>query len=223
MSHYARDDGDRTRRLLVLAAIGALHVLAIYQLARGVANSDGRAVQNIVQTRLLQREKPPLPPPPPPPPVMIRRQPLLQVVAPQISITLPADLPPSPPPPPPPPPPPAIQVATMATEFTPPAPAPRAVSVPTTWPRPISVPNGWERYPAESIRAKEMGEPTITICVSATGTVDSVRVSKSSGFARLDQAAVGIGWEARFKPAMKQGEPVPACMSYRIRFAINNA
>jgi len=217
MSHYARDDGDRTRRWLVFAAIGALHSLAIYELARGVANSDVRAVQNIVQTRLLPREKPPVSLPPPPPPVMFRQQPLVQVVAPQINLALPAELPPPPPP---------IQLATIATEFTPslaPATPPRAVSVPTTWPRPISVPNGWERYPAESIRAKEMGEPTITICVSATGTVDSVRVSKSSGFARLDQAAVGIGWEARFKPAMKQGEPVPACMSYRIRFAINNA
>jgi len=214
MSHYARDGGDLSRRSLVFAAIGALHLLAIYELARGVADAKVRAVQGIVQTRLLPREKSPMPPPPPPrprPQLTFRQQPPVQVVAPQISISLPAELPPP------------IQVTTIATEFTPP-PSPRAVvSGPTTWPRPISVPNGWERYPAESIRAKEMGEPTITICISATGTIDSVHVAKSSGFARLDQAAVSIGWEARFKPAMKQGQPVPACMSYRIRFAINNA
>jgi len=211
MSQYAQDGGDLPHRSLLFAAISALHLLAIYVLARGVAGADVRTVQSIVQTRLLQREKPPVPPPPPPPPVGLTEYRPVQVVAPQISIALPAELPPP------------IQVTTIATEFTP-LPAPRAVvSVPTTWPRPISVPNGWERYPAESIRAKEMGEPTITICISATGKVDSVQVTKSSGFARLDQAAVGIGWEARFKPAMKQGEPVPACMSYRIRFAINNA
>jgi protein TonB len=215
MSQYAQDGGDLPHRSLLFAAISALHLLAIYVLARGVAGADVRTVQSIVQTRLLQREKPPVPPPPPPPPVGLTEYRPVQVVAPQISIALPAELPPPP-----------LQVTTIATEFTPPpapAPAPRTVSVPTTWPRPISVPNGWERYPAESIRAKEMGEPTITICISATGKVDSVQVTKSSGFARLDQAAVGIGWEARFKPAMKQGEPVPACMSYRIRFAINNA
>ena len=90
-------------------------------------------------------------------------------------------------------------------------------------PRPIYVPGGWERYPAESIRAHESGRPTITICISAAGAIDSVQLTNSSGFPRLDQAAVGIGKEARFRPAMREGKPVPFCVPYRITFAIRNS
>jgi periplasmic protein TonB len=210
MNDYVQGGGDLSGRFMLFAAISALHLLAVYVLAHGVGNSGVHTVQGIVQTRLIQREKLPVPPPPPPPPLALRDYLPAQVVPPDITIALPAELPPP------------MLVTSIESETMPP-PAPRmVVAVPTTRPRPISVPNGLERYPAESIRAKESGEPTITICISATGTVESVQVTKSSGFARLDQAAVGIGKEAKFKPAMERGEPVPACLPYRIKFAINN-
>jgi TonB family protein len=46
---------------------------------------------------------------------------------------------------------------------------------------------------------------------------------ESSGFPRLDQAAVGIGKEARFRPAMREGKPMPFCLPYRITFAIRRS
>jgi TonB family protein len=59
--------------------------------------------------------------------------------------------------------------------------------------------------------------------VSATGTIDSVELLQSSGFSRLDQAAIGIGKESRFRPAMRDGHSVPFCLPYRVTFAIRSA
>jgi protein TonB len=134
---------------------------------------------------------------------------VIQIAAPEIVIPAPADPPP-------------LQVEAIQTVITPPQPqAPELAPHPNVKPKAIYVPGGWERYPAESLRARETGAPTITICISATGVADSVQVTKSSGFPRLDQAAVGIGKEARFKPAMQDGKPVPLCLPYRITFATN--
>ena len=140
----------------------------------------------------------------------------IQVVTPPIDVPI-AEEPPT-----------TIQVTSVQEESTlapePAAPAQPAIpSIPSVRPRPIFVPGGWERYPAESIRAHEAGSPTITICISAAGTIDSVELAKSSGFPRLDQAAVNIGKEARFSPAMREGKPMPFCLPYRVTFAIRNS
>lgn len=92
----------------------------------------------------------------------------------------------------------------------------------TSKPKPISMKHGIEEYPAESIRAKEAGRTMLKICISTTGTVESVSVVKSSGFPRLDKAAVKVARDYRFKPALRDGEPVPACMEYGIVFSFGN-
>ncbi len=193
-----------------------LHLLAIRAIWMGLANSGARDSQTILQVDVIPASKPekrPLSLPP----VSLKDYRAIQVVTPQIDVPIAEDLAP------------AIVVTPLQKESILPAeaaaqPAPTAVpSVPSVRPRPIYVPGGWERYPAESIRAHETGRPTITICVSAAGAIDSVQLAKSSGFARLDQAAVDLGREARFRPAMREGKPMPFCLPYRITFAIRNS
>jgi protein TonB len=209
---YHRQDTDYlSRRTVALAAIILLHVLAIYILASGFASSRVRYASAIIQTRLLPPEKIEQLPPPPPPQLNLVEDAPIRVVAPEITLPMSAD-PPQPP----------VQNPPAESDQAPSAPSPVLMSGPTTRPRPISGPDGRERYPKESIIAKETGTPTITICVSATGAVDSVQVTRSSGFPRLDEAALGIGRDFRFKPAMRQGQPVPVCVPYGVKFGINN-
>jgi protein TonB len=211
MLYHKRDTDYLSRRSVALLAIILLHVLAIYILASGFASSHVRYASTIIQTRLLPPDKIQQLPPPPPPQVNLVEDAPIQVIAPEIDLPIPADALQPP-----------VQIPAAETDEAPTAPAPVMLSGPTSRPRPISGPDGRERYPKESIVAKETGTPTITICVSATGTVDSVQVTRSSGFPRLDEAAVGIGRDFRFKPAMRQGQPVPVCVSYGVKFGINN-
>ena len=193
-----------------------LHLLAIRAIWMGLANSGARDLQTILQIDVIPADKPekrPLLLPP----VSLKEYRGIQVVTPEIEVPIAEDLAP------------AIEVTSLQKEsILPPdraaVPAQPAVpSIPSVRPRPIFVPGGWERYPAESIRAHETGRPTITICISAAGAIDSVQLTQSSGFPRLDQAAVGIGKEARFRPAMREGKPMPFCVPYRITFAIRNS
>ncbi len=56
-------------------------------------------------------------------------------------------------------------------------------------------------YPAESKAAGEHGVVTLKITVNADGRPTAVSVAKSSGFPRLDRAAVESGWRSRVKNA----------------------
>jgi protein TonB len=212
MSYYPQDFGDRIRHTSVFVGILLLHFLAIGALWSGLTHSRVRNLETILQIDVVPAVKPKELPPQLPPANLTKSQ-AIQVVAPDTNIPIAEDLPPP------------IQVTPVKEVRVAPlgAPAaPAAQSVPIVRPRPIYVPGGRDRYPPESIRAGESGAPTITICISATGAVDSVQVHETSGFPRLDQAALSIGREARFKPARLDGKPVPLCASYRIKFAIGD-
>jgi protein TonB len=78
-------------------------------------------------------------------------------------------------------------------------------------------------YPAMSRRLGEEGVVTLMIYVLPDGRVGDVRVHKSSGFARLDAAAVEAArnkW--RFKPATQGGAGVAAWGSYTVRFQLQD-
>jgi periplasmic protein TonB len=146
--------------------------------------------------------------------VAFRQSAPLTLVTPDITIADPVD-----------PPPPPIQSRPEPQDTDEKAVAkasPEAPSGSMTMPRPITRPHGPDSYPRESFLAKETGRTTIRICISATGAVDSVEVAATSGFPRLDRAAVSIGLDYRFRPAMRQGRAVAVCLPYGIKFGINN-
>jgi protein TonB len=76
-------------------------------------------------------------------------------------------------------------------------------------------------YPAMSRRLGEEGVVILMIYVLPDGRVGDVRVHKSSGHPRLDDAAVDAArnkW--RFKPATQGGAGVAAWGSYTVRFQL---
>lgn len=73
-------------------------------------------------------------------------------------------------------------------------------------------------YPAESARRKETGTTALTVCVTTEGRLVDVRLARSSGYARLDQAALAWARSAKFTPAAINGDPVNVC-GYALDYA----
>ena len=79
-----------------------------------------------------------------------------------------------------------------------------------------------EFYPPQSIRLGEAGAAVVQVCVGTDGRVDGVpAVARSSGYTRLDAAAVRWAREApRYTPARRDGTPVRGCKDFRVVFRL---
>jgi protein TonB len=206
MSYYPHDSGYLSRRGGALVAIIVLHLLVIWAFASGFANSGVRYVQTILQTTVIQTEKP-KDLPPPPPPVDLKERPPVQVIAPDINITIPVEAPP-----------PIINVTTHAP------PPPPVIHVPPPPGTPVQVtykPDIADYYPETSRRNGEEGRTTVKICVDAKGKVASADVAVTSGHPMLDDAAVKMAKAMRFKAATSAGKPVDSCPTLPVKFELH--
>lgn len=199
--YYARKTQSSTRVVGIVIAI-VINVGVAYALASGLG---AQVINKLTQTEVviieqpdIEEEEPPPPPPvdvelPPPPP---------QVVLPEFTFDAP-------------PPPNAIQQVQIVQqpaprpEVRPPPPKP----APTITQRPMPG-RRFEKpeYPPASQRAKEEGETTVSVCVDETGKMSNVQLVKSSGFPRLDDAAVKGLARTRLDPAKNsEGKAVAFC------------
>lgn len=202
---------QRYQRIVLSAAVAALHILMIYLLASSFLHSYGRLADTVIEVDFIPNDLP-VPKPPSFPPLIVQASSPVEFSPLRIDMDLPTE-----------------QVAATQAIETQYSDASRMLTdaapydvdpVPLVRPRPISGPRGADRYPNESIKARESGTVVINICVSQAGRVDSVEMTRSSGFPRLDKVAVGIASEYRFQPATRQGHPVAACAAYSIAFKV---
>jgi protein TonB len=63
-------------------------------------------------------------------------------------------------------------------------------------------------FPALSKRAREQGTVVLRITVDVNGRLKQATVHRSSGFERIDQAALKDILSARFAPQTEDGKPV---------------
>jgi periplasmic protein TonB len=207
---------ERSPCIAVLAAVASLHALTVYLLINASLDGAGQSENFVIEAAVIPADQRIPNPPPPLPPVMLDAS-IPDTPPPlHVSVDLPIDQAPP---------------ATHAIDTRDPSDLagklPEIVNasvqkdpIPVVRPRPITGPRGADRYPNASLKAKESGTVEMNICVSPAGRVDSVEVAQSSGFPRLDQAAVGIAAEYRFQPATREGQPVAACAHYRIVFKV---
>jgi protein TonB len=80
--------------------------------------------------------------------------------------------------------------------------------------------NPGPRYPAASRRAREEGTVMLKVLVSPDGRAQELAVQTSSGFKRLDEAALATVRRWAFLPAKKAGQPVPAWVLVPVTFAL---
>lgn len=76
-------------------------------------------------------------------------------------------------------------------------------------------------YPMESRRRNEEGSVTLSVRVSAEGKPISVQLNKSSGFKRLDQAAIKAVHRARFHPAVQRKKAVDSELLLTFEFRLS--
>lgn len=75
-------------------------------------------------------------------------------------------------------------------------------------------------YPSASRRLSEEGRVVLTITIGADGKAGAMRVSQSSGFARLDGAAECVIRRLPFDPGKRDGVPVEAQATLPIVFKL---
>ncbi|WP_240327690.1 energy transducer TonB [Dechloromonas sp. HYN0024] len=197
-------------RMANVVLVVLLHAFLAYGMLYLSVKNELIALPQSISARLLPmiEEKPepakPLPPPKSPPrkqPVA-QPQPVLAVASPAVTSSFAvAPQPPAPPPQPvvaAPPAPLAVVAARFDADYL-------------HNPKPV--------YPALSRRMNEEGKVLLKVRVSAQGTALDVAISKSSGFPRLDAAAVDAVGRWRFVPARRGDEAVDSSVIVPITFA----
>ena len=215
------------KKLLGFGLVLLLHIVLIYALVNGLAQKFVKTVIDPLEVNIIEEVKLPPPPPPPPPkeevvkpaevapppayvpPVEVNvkssdSQDTISAVTsnepPQSEpVAQPAaEIKPEPAPAPPPPPPPAPKVRTKAST------KPGCTKPP---------------YPTESQDLEEEGTVTLGITTDVDGNVVDIKIIKSSGFTRLDDAAKQAFGRCEFNPGTVDGVPekTTATVQYEFR------
>jgi protein TonB len=77
-------------------------------------------------------------------------------------------------------------------------------------------------YPALSKRRGETGTAYVRFVVGLTGRIESIELKKSSGYNRLDDAAVAAMHDSACKPYVENGEPVRATYTQPFTFGLTD-
>ncbi|MDP9046252.1 MAG: TonB family protein, partial [Pseudomonadota bacterium] len=75
-------------------------------------------------------------------------------------------------------------------------------------------------YPSLSRRLGETGRVLVRVDIDAEGRTREVALLRSSGYPRLDEAALRAVRKARFRPHVEGGEPIAAWTTVPIVFAL---
>lgn len=179
-------------RLVGLAFVVLLHIAVIYALVTGLAHRTVDVVRAPIETKIIDEVKQEKPEPPPPPPPLAPPPPPF-VPPPEIHIETPA---------------PAQSTAiTAVTPVKPDAPPPMAEPV-RVLPKIDAKRSQEPEYPSASRRQGEQGSVVLQVLVDVDGRVLDAKLMQSSGFDRLDQAALdGVKASYRFVPGTVDGKP----------------
>lgn len=221
------DPAEAPSRALVVAAIVLLHAVAVWALLQVQAVREAAVQAAPILVSLLAAPQPPSPPPAvapaarPQPRARPQPKPQPPVIAlPQSSDPQALSVPPplEVPPPAPAATVPQAAVAQSSTDATAPAaPPPAPKQLPDDAVQYLQPPQ--LLYPPLSLRRRETGLVVVRAYVGLEGGAPrSVSVERSSGHARLDQAAMAAVQGARFKPYAEKGRPVEGWALIPIRF-----
>ena len=100
----------------------------------------------------------------------------------------------------------------------PPAPPPQPKIIPASAVQYLEPPA--PEYPRLSKRNAESGKVMVRVYIDVAGMPRNAQVSTSSGFARLDDAAVSAVQKARFKPYTENGQPTAGWTYVPINFEL---
>lgn len=219
-----RDDLPPAQRRAAVAAILLLHGAAAWGLLQVDAVRAAVAEAAPLFVELIAPpapERPPEPPAPQPTPVQKLPPPPAPVIAaaPRVDAPAPFVVPEAPTEPAPvaPPAPPVVVVAAPAPP-APPAPPPAPKELPASAIQYLEPPA--PDYPRASRRLGEAGLVVVRVFVGTDGLPKQLQLLQSSGFVRLDEAALEGVRRARFKPPTENGQPTAGWARIPIPFEL---
>ena len=208
------------RAIVAISGAVVFEAAVIYAVATSLTFSGLRTIPHAVQVEILKMTPPkvqpvvlpqtqlvkPAPASVPPPEIQIQTpQPPPQITA--------VKMPPHPVMPAP--------VQTAAQPAPPPAPPkPQGITAPVSIGGSHSCEN---EYPPSAQRLNQEGTTTVKFMVNTEGSVSDVQVVNSSGHDALDQAAIRCASAWRYKPALENGEPVPAPWTTNVQWKLNGS
>jgi protein TonB len=213
---YSIDDPAKNRkRMMAFALVVIIHVAFVYVLASGLGKKVVEVVMGPVETKLIE-ELPEEDEEPPPPPPEIETPPPY-VPPPEISIDIPVDSSNTT----------AISNVTSERPVAAPPPPPKPVEKKVVKVPPSTQGKGARitqpEYPPSSRRAGEEGTVTLAVLVQENGRPGEVKVAKSSGFPKLDEAAVKeVQRNWRFVPGKEDGKPVAMWHTFAVTFRLTD-
>lgn len=212
---YSIDDPSKnSKRTLAFVLVVAIHALFFWVLASGLGAKMVQTVIGPVETKIIEELPDESDEPPPPPPDI--EQPPPYVPPPEIDIAqITTEAPPT------------NTITTTTVKPPPSAPPPKPVehtvvkTPPSTSGRGARTP--LPEYPPASRRAGEAGTVQIRCLVSEQGRCSDVSVVKSSGFPRLDEAAVKeVQRNWKFVPGKEDGKPVAMWHTFAVTFRLTD-
>jgi periplasmic protein TonB len=218
------------RNVMIAGSVLLFHALAIWALQTGLLM---RAVEIIVPVEVLAqmidlptpKTAPPVPIPTPTPPVPVKQSvtkptPVTQTAPPILTVNepVPADAafvaptlqPPAPVAPP------SVPVAAVVS--APPAPVPAKVVLPSSDADYLNNPK--PPYPPMSKRLNEQGNVMVRIYIDADGLPQKAELQRTSGFERLDQAALAVVMKWRYVAGKRGGVTEAMWMGTTIKFIL---
>lgn len=205
------------RRLLIATSVVLLHVGVLWALQSGLMR---RAVEFVIPGEVLSEVfSPPAPPaakpqtpaaprPQPPKPEVQPAPPLPSALAtPEPAPAAAAAAPAAPAAP-------AIEASTAA-----PGPAaPARIELPSSDAAYLNNPK--PSYPALSRRLGEQGKVVVRVLIGVDGRAQQAEIHLSSGYVRLDQAALGTVRSWRFRPGTRNGIPETMWFNVPVNFVL---
>ena len=212
------------RRLLIVAAVIGLHIAGLWALQTGLLR---RAVELVVPVQVIadlielpQPKVEPTPPPPAPQPTpkpqpVVRQTPGPQPTPLPVAVADPAPSDHAPIVPAPVPPAPAEPSPAPARPVEPAVPA---VQLPSSTADYLN--NPAPAYPPLSRRLGEQGRVVVRVLIGTDGTASQAEIRSSSGFERLDQAALQTVLKWRYVPGKRAGVPEAMWFNVPINFVL---
>jgi protein TonB len=209
------------RRLLIAVSVVLLHVGVLWALQSGLMR---RAVEVIVPGEILSEFLSPPAPPADKPQAPAAPKVVRQEARPQVQPTPPQPAPSDEPAPvvvPTPTPaaaaPAAIEASTVAVAPAAP-PAPPRIELPSSDAAYLNNPK--PAYPALSRRLGEQGKVVVRVLIGVDGRAQQAEVRTSSGYERLDQAALATVRSWRYVPGTRNGTPEAMWFNVPINFVL---
>jgi protein TonB len=213
-SYSIDDPAKNSKRTLAFVLVIIIHVFFFWVLASGLGAKMVQTVMGPIETKMIEELPEDNKEPPPPPPDI--EQPPPFVPPPEVSVDLAIDTSNST----------AITNATSERPVAPP-PAAKPVERAVVKTPPSTAGKGARitqpEYPPASRRAGEAGTVTLQVYVLETGRAGDIKIAKSSGFPKLDEAAVKeVQRNWRFVPGKEDGKPVAMWHTFAVTFRLTD-